>query len=81
MIQGNYSDFYGNKHLKNLKMNKLKKSEISEKWAYLFVRLEYITLEYIGGAITCYVAEDLEILRIMGHVKYPEKQTEMNTLN
>ena len=45
---------------------------------YLFVGFEYIALEDIGLPVTGDVAEDLEVLRIVRNIEYPEERKEEN---
>jgi hypothetical protein len=40
---------------------------------HLFIGFEYVALEHVAGAISRDVAEDLEVLRVVRHVEYPEE--------
>lgn len=41
---------------------------------YLFICLEHITLEHVGGTISSYVTEYFHVLRIVRNIKYSKMQ-------
>lgn len=44
-------------------------------FSYLLLGLEDIAAEHVALSISGDIAENLQILRVMGHVEYPRKDT------
>lgn len=57
-----YLNFFGHKNINLHKINS----------TYLFICLEHITLEHVGGTISSNVTEYFHVLRIVRNVKYPK---------
>jgi hypothetical protein len=49
--------------------------------AYLLVGFEHVALEDVASAISRDVAEDLEVLRVMRDVEYPEKSKQKTNVS